>query len=355
LGKDNAVTYGYDYQRGQFEIYLRQIWQRHRHRIWIIPVVVIVILLISSILYSIAADSEGVILRFGKYARSSGPGLHTKLPWPIETVYEVPVERVESLEFGFATVQPGKVTEYARATPDLMQVATMLTGDLSLAHVEWIVQYRVADARDYLFKIGGSDKARVAVGDTIRDVSEAVMRKLVGDSSVDEVITIGRFQIAADAKQEIQKALDDFEAGIEVVTVKLQAVTPPAAVKDAFDEVNRARQRKERVVNDALGERNQRIPAARGQRDRAILEAEGYRERVVREMTGRVNAFLAQLEQYKKSPEVTRSRLYLEVMEQVLSQVDQKIVIDDSIRSMLPLLNLDDSRGGKSNRQETRK
>jgi membrane protease subunit HflK len=341
------VTYGYNSQQDQFEIYLRRIWGRHRRHIWIIPVAILVILLVASVFYSIDADSEGVILRFGKYTRSSSPGLHTKLPAPIETVLEVPVERVESLEFGFTTVTPGKVTRYAPASPQHIEVATMLTGDLNLAHVEWIVQYRIADARNYLFKIGGSDKARVAVADCIRDVSEAAMRQLVGDASIDEVITIGRYQIAEDAKHAVQKALDDFEAGIEVVTVKLQAATPPGAVKDAFDEVNRARQRKERVVNDARGERNEKIPAARGERDRAILEAEGYRERVVREMTGRVNAFLAQLEQYKKSPEVTRSRLYLETMEEVLSQVDRKIVIDDSIRSVLPHLNLDDSQRPK--------
>ena len=344
------MAYVYNNRQSDFEIQLRQFWQRHRGRMWIVPLVVIVILLISSVFYSIDADSEGVILRFGKYTRSSAPGLHTKLPWLIETVYEVPVARVESLEFGFATLRPGKVTQYAPRTADLMKVATMLTGDLNLSHVEWIVQYRIADAHNYLFKIGGSDQARVAVEDTIRNVSEAVIRKLVGDSSIDEVITIGRFQIAEDAKLAIQKGLDDFETGIEVVTVKLQAATPPAAVKDAFDEVNRARQRKERVVNDALGMRNQRVPAARGERDRAILEAEGYRERVTREMTGRVNAFLAQLEQYNKSPEVTRSRLYLEAMEQVLSQVDLKIVIDDSIHSMLPLLDLDENQGAESSK-----
>ena len=341
------MGYGYDNQRAEFEVYLQQLWRRHQHRIWIIPVVIAVVLLIASVLYSVDADSEGVILRFGQYVRSSAPGLHTKLPWPIETVHKVPVARVESLEFGFATLQAGKTTRYAPASAYHLAVATMLTGDLNLAHVEWIVQYRIADARDYLFKIGGANIPRMAVGDVIRDVSEAVMRKLVGDSSIDEVITIGRFKIAQDAKQAIQKVLDDFETGVEVVTVKLQAATPPSAVKDAFDEVNRARQRKERVVNDALGERNQRVPAARGQRDRAILEAEGYRERVVREMTGRVNAFLAQLEQYNKSPEVTRSRLYLETMEQVLTQVDQKIIIDKAVRSMLPLLNLDESQGPK--------
>jgi len=339
---------GYGSQRSELEIHLQRLWQGHRHRLWLVPVALVAILLISSVFYSVAADSQGVILRFGRYVRSSPPGLHTKLPWPIETVQEVPVQRVESLEFGFATVRPGRDTEYALATVDQMEVATMLTGDLNLAHVEWIIQYRIADARKYLFRIGGSIEAREAVEDAIRDISEAVMRKLVGDASVDEVITISRFEIAESAKLAIQKSLNDFESGIEVVTVKLQAATPPAMVKDAFDEVNRARQRKEKVVNEAMGERNEKVPAARGKRDRAILEAEGYRERATREMNGRVSAFLAKLAQYDKAPEVTRSRLYLEATEEVFSRVDRKIIIDGSIRSMLPLLNVDDPQGAKA-------
>lgn len=167
------------------------------------------------------------------------------------------------------------------------------------------------------------------------------MRRLVGDVSVDHVITIGRDQIAGDAKVQVQEMLDGFETGIDVVTVKLQAATPPDEVKDAFDQVNRARQIKERMVNDALKERNRQIPAARGERDGAISKAEGYKERVVKEMTGRANAFLARLEEYEKSPEVTRTRLYLEAMEKVLLQVEHKIVLDESIRGVLPLLQLD--------------
>lgn len=308
----------------------------YRYRFQLVGLVVLVLAIwaVSSTVYSVQADSEGVVLRFGKYTNTAQPGLHAKLPWPIETVYVVPVQRVQSLEFGFATAVPGRVTRYAPMTADLQSIARMLTGDLNLAHVEWIIQYRIKDAYNYLFKIGGNPT------DTIRDVSEAVMRKLVGDASVDEVITIGRDQIATDSKVEIQEMLNKFETGIEIVTVKLQSATPPEAVKDAFDEVNRARQNKERVINDARGERNRQIPAARGKRDRAISEAEGYHERVVRTMTGRVNAFLSQLAEYQNARQVTRTRLYLETMEQVLSQVDSKLVIDESVRGLLPFLNL---------------
>jgi len=319
---------------------------RYRRQIAGLVVVIAVIAAVSSTFYSVQADSEGVVLRFGEYVRTTEPGLHGKFPWPIETVYRVPVQRVQSLEFGFTTVTPGRVTQYARLTKEHEEVASMLTGDLNLAHVEWIVQYRIKDAFNYLFKIGGSPDSAVAVADTIRNVSEAVMRKLVGDASVDEVITIGRDQIASDAKVGIQQMLDQFDAGVEIVTVKLQAATPPEAVKDAFDEVNRAMANKEQVINNAKGERNRQIPAARGKRDRTISEAEGYQARVVQATKGRVNAYLAQLAEYDKAPEVTRTRLYLEAMEQILAQVDSKIVIDESIRGILPMLNLDTGQAG---------
>ena len=323
------------------EFLIRHYWRHYRGRIVTALVVLVVLLAGSSLFYAVDADSEGVVLRLGKYARTSLPGLHMKLPYPIEVVYEVPVQRIQSLEFGFATAEAGRVTRYAPTSSEQDKIAQMLTGDLNLAHVEWVVQYRVKDPYNYLFKIGGSGREGVAVADTIRDASEAVMRKLVGDASVDEVITIGREQVAGDAKVEIQQLLDGFKAGVEVVTVKLQSATPPDPVKDAWNEVNRARQNKERVVNEALGERNRQIPAARGQRDRIISEAEGYRERVVREMTGRANAFLKQLAEYEKAPEVTRTRLYLEAMEEILAAVQDKVIIDESVRGVLPLLNLD--------------
>jgi len=314
-----------------------------QNRRWIISIVIclLVVWVLSSVLYSVEADSEGVVLRFGKYSDTTQPGLHMKWSRPIDALLIVPVQKIQTLEFGFATVRPGQVTQYAPRSSDHETMARMLTGDLNLAHVEWIVQYRVNNAQHYLFRIGGHADNQVAVESTIRNAAEAVMRKLVGDRSVDEVITRGREEIASESKRGIQLMLDNFEAGVEVVTVKLQSATPPEAVKDAFDAVNRARQNKERVVNEARGERNRVIPAARGQRDRAVSEAEGYRERVVLEMTGRTNAFLAQLVEYEKAPEVTRTRLYLEAMEEILTRVDGMTVIDESVRGLLPLLNLD--------------
>ena len=173
------------------------------------------------------------------------------------------------------------------------------------------------------------------------------MNVLIGDASIDEVITIGRDQIASDAKVGIQDMLNKFETGVKVVTVKLQSATPPDEVKDAFDAVNRAKQNKEQVINEARGERNRQIPAARGKRDQAISEAQGYRERVVKATTGRVNAFLAQLAEYEKAPEVTRTRLYLATMEEILAAVDSKIIIDESVRGLLPFLNLGENASNK--------
>ena len=231
----------------------------------------------------------------------------------------------------------------------------MLTGDLNLGHVEWVVQYRVKDPMDFLFKIGSTERidrrslpsgttsdVNAAVPDTISDVSESVMRKLVGDSSIDYVLTIGREQLAKEAEELIQEELDSFEAGVDIITVKLQTTSPPTeAVQDAFQEVNRARQKKEQVVNEALGERNSKIPAARGAKDKMIAEAEGYQNRAILETTGKINAFLAQLAEYEKAPDVTRKRLYLEAMEEILSQAGGKTIIDESVRGVLPLLNLD--------------
>jgi membrane protease subunit HflK len=258
------------------------------------------------------------------------------------------------LEFGFATRQAGRKTLYTNTSKEDLGVAEMLTGDLNLGHVDWIVQYRVKDSGEYLFKVGGTEvvapwtfsggedyEVNPAVPDTIRDISESVMRKLVGDSSIDFVLTIGRDQIAKDAETLIQEELDGFQAGVDIVTVKLQTTAPPTAkVQDAFQEVNRARQKKERVVNEAQGERNSKIPAARGAKEKAIAEAEGYQNRAVLETTGAVNAFLAQLAEYEKAPEVTRKRLYLEAMEEILATVGSKIIIDESVRGMVPLLNL---------------
>ena len=319
----------------------------------ILALIVLVGLACYSSFYRVDASEQGIVLRFGKHVRTVEPGLQMKLPWPVEQVHTVPVRRVQSLEFGFETVSAGRKTEYSPRGAKLDDVADMLTGDLNLAHVEWIVQYKIEDAPASLFNIGdesslmGDFMANLqtrdinpALPDVISDVSETVMRKLVGDRSVDSVLTMGREEIGDQAKLEIQEMLNEFEVGVEIITVKLQTTAPPELVKDAFQDVNRARQNKERVVNEAEGERNRQIPAARGKRDQMISEAEGYRERVVMETKGKIDAFNAKLAEYEKAPEVTKQRLYLEAMQEVLSQIGDKTIIDDSVNQMLPVLNL---------------
>lgn len=328
-----------------------------RQWIWLAAIGLFVLFILffgRTMFYRVEASDEGVVLRFGKQIATVPPGLHGKLPWPIDQVYKVPVQRIQTLEFGFETTQPGRRTEYAQSEADLA-VAEMLTGDLNLGHVEWIVQYRVKDPMEYLFKIGDTEMhsggflstrsdANPAVPDTIRDVSESVMRKLVGDSSIDYVLTIGREQLAKSAEELIQAELDGFEAGVDIVTVKLQTTSPPTdAVQDAFQSVNRARQKKEKVVNEALGERNSLIPAARGERDKAIAEAEGYESRVILETSGQINSFLAQLAEYEKAPDVTRRRLYFDAMEEILTQAGKTTIIDESVSGVLPILNLEEA------------
>jgi membrane protease subunit HflK len=317
----------------------------------------IVAMLLYTSFYRVDASAEGVVLRFGKIVRTVSPGLQMKMPWPIESVYTVPVMKIQSLEFGFQTVSADRKTVYAKRNSELDDVADMLTGDLNLAHVEWIVQYQISDSAKSLFNVGGDaggyymqrlTKSGInpAIPDTIRDVSETVMRKLVGDRSVDSALTMGREEIANEAKLNIQAMLDEYDIGVQIVTVKLQTTSPPESVKDAFQEVNRARQNKERVVNEAEGERNRQIPAARGRRDQLISEAEGYRELNVLETQGLISAFNAKLAEYEKAPEITKQRLYLEAMEEVLSSVGNKTIIDDSVNQMLPILNIGDATPG---------
>ncbi|MEM7456992.1 MAG: FtsH protease activity modulator HflK [Planctomycetota bacterium] len=306
-----------------------------------------------TMMYRVDASDQGIVLRFGEHVRTVDPGLQLKMPWPIEKVYTVPVKRVQTIEFGFQTLEPGRRTEYALPSSETNEIADMLTGDLNLAHVEWIVQYKIQDAYKSLFNLGGSDgmlweslaaldehDINPSIPDAIQDTSETVMRQLVGDRSVDAVLTLGREEIAAQAKLKIQEMLDEFDAGVEIITVKLQSTSPPEPVRDAFQEVNRARQNKERVVNQAEGERNRQIPAARGRRDQMISEAEGYRERIVLETMGQIEAFNAKLAEYEKAPEITRQRLYLEAMEEVLGNIGNKTIIDEAVGGALPILNL---------------
>ena len=291
----------------------------------------IALLLVSSGYYQVEPDEVGVVQRFGSYARTTDPGPHLKFPF-VESVTKVPVLRQLKMEFGFRTVRAAQRSEYAD-TPETRAEAVMLTGDLNVAVVEWIVQYRIRDARAFLFNVR-------AVPETFRYMSEASMRQVVGDHSVDEVITIGREAIALLAKEELQRLCNLYEIGIEVQQLVLQDVNPPDPVKPAFNEVNQAIQEKERAINDAWADYNKSVPKAKGEAEQAVRSAEGYALERVNNAQGDAHRFEAFHEEYRKAPGVTRKRIYLETMGTLLPKVGRKLVLDEKARGVLPLLQL---------------
>ena len=296
-----------------------------------VAAVIGLIVLVVSTYYQVEPDEVGVVQRFGAYARTTEPGPHLKIPF-IESVTKVPVQRQLKMEFGFRTVQAGQRTEYADP-PAVRAEAIMLTGDLNVAVVEWIVQYRIRDARAFLFHVRD-------VPETFRYMSEASMRQVVGDHSVDEVITIGREAIALQAKDELQRLCNLYGIGIEVQQLVLQDVNPPDPVKPAFNEVNQAIQEKERAINDAWADFNKAVPKAKGEAEQAVRAAEGYALERVNNAQGDAHRFEAFHEEYRKAPAVTRKRLYLETMGTIIPKAGRKLVIDETARGVLPLLQL---------------
>jgi membrane protease subunit HflK len=297
--------------------------------------VVVALLFANTIYYTIEPEEVGVVLRFGKYDRVAEPGLRFKAPAPFERVVKVPIQRQLKEEFGFRTSTAGVKTSYQRGS--FLDESLMLTGDLNVAVVEWIAQYRVRDPYKYLFKVRNVDE-------TFRDLNEAVMRQIVGDRTVNEVLTIGRQEIAAEVEVNLQKLCDAYDTGIKVEQIVLQDVNPPDKVKPSFNEVNQAQQEKERLINEALTDFNQIIPRARGEALRTIQEAEGYAADRVNRAEGDAVAFTALLDAYKRAPEVTRRRIYLETMAVVYPKAKRKVVLDDELSGVLPLLDLN---GGK--------
>ncbi len=283
--------------------------------------------------YQVEPDEVGVIQRFGAYARASEPGPHLKFPF-VEKVTKVPVQRQLKMEFGFRTLQAGVRTEYARPTANTRAEALMLTGDLNVAVVEWIVQFRIKDPRAFLFHVRD-------VPETFRYMSEAAMRQIVGDHSVDEVLTVGREAIALLAKEELQRLCELYGIGIEVQQLVLQDVNPPDPVKPAFNEVNQAIQEKERAINEAWAEYNKEVPLAKGQAEQAVRAAEGYAVERVNNAAGDAKRFSALYEEYRKAPGVTRDRIYLETMAQLLPKLGRKLILDEDARGVLPLLQLE--------------
>jgi modulator of FtsH protease HflK len=281
--------------------------------------------------YTVEAESEGVVLRFGKFLETVEPGLHFKMPFGIDVVTVLPIRRQLKLEFGFAT--PGYTANPIQAGQDPDAEKSMVTGDLNAALVEWVVQYRIEDPREYLFDVRNP-------GETLRDLSEAAMREVIGDRTVDELITIGRQDIEIEALARMQELSKRYHLGIRVDQVQLKNVNPPSQVQASFNEVNKAQQDRENAINIANGEYNKVVPKAKGEADQTIRAAEGYRFKRVNEAEGDVAAFSAVLQQFIKAPEITRTRLYLETMGEILPQTGQKIIVDESLRQPLPILPL---------------
>lgn len=288
--------------------------------------------------YTVPAESEGVVLRFGLYLKTTEPGLRFKLPFRIDQVAIVPVRRQLKQEFGFAT---GGYSDPAQATSRAEQEEekSMVTGDLNAALVEWVIQYRINDPKDFLFNVRNPKE-------TLRDVSESVMREVVGDRTVDEVITIGRQEIESEALVKLREIVVKYRMGLGIDQVQLKDVNPPLPVQPSFDEVNNAKQQREQQINVANGEYYREVPKAKGEADQKIRSAEGYASKRINEAQGDVARFNAMLAEYLKAPEVTRRRMHLETMTKVLPNLGSKIIIDADARQILPLLNL--SGGGQS-------
>ena len=286
-------------------------------------------------LYTVPSDSVAVVQRFGKYLKDVPPGLHFKLPLGIDVATIVPVKRQLKQEFGFTT--PGASDPYQ--TPhDGKRETEMVTGDLNAALVEWVVQYRISDPVKFLFEVREPSE-------TLRYVSESVMREVVGDRTVDEVITIGRQEIESEALTKMQALSTKYAMGISIDQVQLKNINPPGPVQESFNEVNQAQQEKEKLINEARRDYNKVIPLAEGEKDQRIREADGYRLKRINEAEGDVARFSALLAEYSKAPEVTRRRIYIETLQDVMPSIRSKIIIDEQTRSILPLLNLDAQKG----------
>ena len=289
--------------------------------------------------YTVPSDSVAVVQRFGKYLKEVPPGLHFKLPLGIDSATIIPTKRQLKQEFGFTT--PGAADPFQSPNPrDGRRETEMVTGDLNAALVEWVVQYRISDPKNFLFEVREPSE-------TLRYVSESVMREVVGDRTVDEVITIGRQEIESEALIKMQELTTKYTMGISIDQVQLKNINPPGPVQESFNEVNQAQQEKEKLINEARRDYNRVIPLAEGEKDQRIREADGYRLKRINEAEGDVARFNALLAEYSKAPEVTRRRIYIETMQDVMPSIRSKVIVDEQTRSILPLLNLDSQTGEK--------
>ncbi|TNF72963.1 MAG: FtsH protease activity modulator HflK, partial [Acidobacteria bacterium] len=285
-----------------------------------ILLVILAVILIATSMYQIEPEEVGVVLRLGKFSDITEPGLHFKIPFGVDRVFKVAVQRQLKQEFGFRTTAVNVRSRVERVPSE----ADMLTGDLNAAVVEWVVQYRVVDAKAFLFNVRN-------VEETFRDMTEAVMRQVVGDRTVNEVLTVGRQEIEDLVKIDLQELSDQYQTGIRVDQVVLQDVNPPDPVKPSFNEVNQAEQERERLINEAQSEYNKVVPRAEGEARQTIQQAEGYALNRVNRAKGDAARFNALYTEYRRAPEVTRTRIYLETLGEVLPEVGSKIVVGSDL------------------------
>jgi membrane protease subunit HflK len=297
--------------------------------------VIAALLLLATTFYSVQPEAVGVVLRFGRYVRTTEPGLHVKAPFA-EQVIKVPVQRQLKQEFGFRTDDPGVRTQYSQE--NFNDESMMLTGDLNVAIVEWIVQYRVSDPYQFLFKVRNPEG-------TFRAMNEAVMRQVVGDRTVTEVLTVGRQEIETRVEVELQAMAKQYELGITLDQVVLQDVNPPNPVKPSWDAVNQAQQQRDRLINEARAEYNKVVPRAKGEAEQTILQAQGYALDRVNRSQGDSARFKSVYDSYRKAPDVTRRRMYLETMGRVLPSLGGKVFVDKDVKGIVPLLPLQNMLG----------
>lgn len=295
-----------------------------------IGLILVLIFAVWSSVYRVELEEEGVLLTLGEYSGLAQSGIHLKWPAPIQTVIKIPTKRELEMEFG-QRAKSGSDRRINRA--EIEEESLMLTGDLNVAVVPWKTQYRIAEPDKFLFKV------KDPIG-TFRDMNEAVMREVIGDRSVNEVLTAGRQEIATKMEEKLQEMCNQYENGIKINRILLQKVLPPKQVQDAFNEVNTAEQEKEKMINQALGDYNRIIPRARGEAEQTVQQAEGYSMDRINRAKGDASLYSDLLKAYKKSPEVTRDRIYLETMAKVYPNVKQKIILDKELEGILPLLPL---------------
>jgi modulator of FtsH protease HflK len=315
-------------QEIQLRYYLSLI-KKHLKKVVII--VALLILAVTSV-KTVGPEEEGVVLYLGQYNRTVDPGLNFIMPFGIEKMFKIPVQRQLKHEFGFRTANADTRTEYSKA--NYSDESSMLSGDLNLADVEWVVQYRIVDSYQYLFRVRNAEK-------TFRDMAEASMRKTVGDRTVNEVLTVGRQEVASNVEVLLQKLCDEYQNGIRIDQVVLQDVNPPQSVKPSFNAVNQAQQERETLINEAESEYNRVIPRAKGEAEETIQLAEAYSLNRVNRAKGEAARFESMYLEYIKAPEVTKKRIYLETMERILPKLGNKIIVDEKGNNVLPLLNLD--------------